>query len=110
MKRVLVILGVVLLAASLWHNWRQHQQREDLLTTPPIKMPVQLPGGVGRVEEMDFSGTALADEAWQLSEPAAEARIPSQWPSTLSDRLTELPAAATGPALGEGLSLDVGPP
>ena len=88
MKRLPLILVASALAVSLWFNW--HPRR----TPPPVPTPAApaaiLPGTLG---EMDFSGTALADEAWQLPPAELPTPIPGELPRpAAADSLPPPPA------------------
>lgn len=72
MKRVPLLLILTALAVSLWFNWHPRPPVEVLAAPPTAPSPVVS----GKVEEMDFSGTGLADEAWKLKS-ATEESLPA---------------------------------
>ena len=86
MRRIPFIALAGALAVSLWFNWRNQASRLeatlgsfDPAANPAPLMPLKL-------EEIDFSGTGLSDEAWELPSPKTEEIIPS----TLSEPPHEL--------------------
>lgn len=92
MKRIPLLLLLTALAISLWFNFRPRP------APAPSSAPVgQAPAPVlpAKLEEIDFSGTGLADEAWKL-DPAAEGQnIPDQVPDS---NASSIPAPLSPPA------------
>lgn len=79
MKRIPLLLLLTALAVSLWFNFRPRP------APAPSSAPVgQAPAPVlpAKLEEIDFSGTGLADESWKLDPTAEGKNIPDQVPDS----------------------------
>jgi hypothetical protein len=74
MKHLLLSLLVAALAVSLWFNWRQRGIAPREAPAPPAAI---LPGAI---QDMDFSGTALADDAWNIRPADVPVPIPAELP------------------------------
>ena len=97
MKRIPLLLLLTALAVSLWFNFRPPP------TSAPASAPaapegpvVQAPAPVlpAKLEEIDFSGTGLADEAWKLDPAAKDQNIPDQIPDS---NASSIPAPLSPP-------------
>ncbi len=78
MPRPLLFCILSALAVSLWFNSRNLDGPIPKEPAKPMAAPVTvLPGSVG---EMDFSGTRLPDESWQLEAEVLPETIPMAIP------------------------------
>ena len=94
MKQIPLLLLLTALAVSLWFNFRPRP------APAPASAPVgQAPAPVlpAKLEEIDFSGTGLADESWKLDPTGEGKNIPGQVPdwngSSIPAPLSPPPAA-----------------
>ena len=112
MKRVFPIVLTAGLGISLWFNWRNRMPGPNVAAAPSGTLESAAPVLPGKVEEMDFSGTGLADEAWQLSPPEMDGKIPSTLPAGEGGEPTAPPPVpeAWEPEVKLPLSLDSRPP
>ena len=95
MKKLPVFILTAALAVSLWFNWRNQPPISDPIRVPPGPVESAAPIMPVKLEEMDFSGTALADEAWKLPQGKADGKIPlSLSPEEAGP--AKLPVGATG--------------
>lgn len=91
MKRIPLLLLLTALAVSLWFNFRPRP------APAPSSAPVgQAPAPVlpAKLEEIDFSGTGLADESWKLDPAAKGQNIPDQVPDS---NASSIPAPLSPP-------------
>ncbi len=101
MKRLPLLLLLATLAVSLWFNLRPRP-----MPVPPsapsapdgpvvqaarVQLSPVLPP---KLEEIDFSGTGLADESWKLDPTAEGKNIPDQVPDA---NASNLPAPLSPP-------------
>lgn len=95
MKRIFLIALTAALAISLWFNWRNRPSVAHVIPVSAVDIrEAAAPVLPVKLEEIDFSGTGLADEAWQLKPPGVQEKIPSALPTAESGELKPaLPAA-----------------
>ena len=109
MKRLFPLLLLTALAVSLWFNWRG----PGIAPPPAASGPVPAASTAvlpGKVEEMDFSGTGLADEAWQLEPAQPGIPIPQAVPLPDTDgTLPLLPPPPADEEAGAAIRLVPGP-
>ena len=94
MKKVPLIILTAALAVSLWFHWRNRPPVPN--TAQAVSGPVEKPSPVlpVKLEEIDFSGTGLGDDAWQLTPPGGVGdKIPSAW--LPAESVDPKPAAGT---------------
>lgn len=77
MKRLSLLLLVAALVVSLWFNWRQRATAPPEAPAPPAAPAAIL---TGAIQDMDFSGTALADDAWKIRPADVPVPIPAEFP------------------------------
>ena len=98
MKRILLLLLLAALAVSLWFNFRSRPgpAPSPALVTPegPV-VPAPAPVLPAKLEEIDFSGTGLADESWKLDATAEGKNIPDQVPDS---NASNVPAPLSPPS------------
>jgi hypothetical protein len=89
MKRIPLLLLLAALAVSLWFNFwpRPASAPSSAPATPDgpiVPAPAAKPSPVlpAKLEEIDFSGTGLADESWKLDPTAEVKTIPDQVPDS----------------------------
>ncbi len=92
MNRMLLLGLLTALGVSLWFHWQgpRGAPAEGLDTgrgsgaargeATADRAAVPAAGLAAGTEAMDFSGTALADEAWHLEAPGVEGNIPQGLP------------------------------
>ena len=68
------------LAVSLWFNWRNRPSIANAVPAAPGPVEASTSVLSLKVEDIDFSGTGLADGAWQLKPPGVEEKIPLAMP------------------------------
>jgi hypothetical protein len=89
MKRIPLLLLLAALAVSLWFNFRPRpasvaSSAPATPDGPVVLAPAAKPSPVlpAKLEEIDFSGTGLADESWKLDPAAKDQNIPDQVPDS----------------------------
>ena len=89
MKRIPLLLLLTALAVSLWFNFRPRPASAPASAPvasdgPALQAPAAKPSPVlpAKLEEIDFSGTGLADESWKLDAPGEGKNIPDQVPES----------------------------
>ena len=110
MKKILFILLTGALALSLWFNWRKRPSIVYVVPTAPGPTETSTSVMPIKVEEIDFSGTGLADEAWQLKTPSVEEKIPLAVPVGEDDGQKLRPPAPEAWNPDVELKLDSRPP
>ena len=80
----MIVLSAAL-AVSLWFNWRNQTAVADAKTISPSPTEAAAPAMPMKLGEIDFSGTGLADETWELSAQGLEEKIPAVLPVAESD-------------------------